>query len=307
VGRTSKGTIVPTSRIDHGTVREGYVPVDGTRLYFRELGEGPPLLVLHGGPDFNHSYFLPEMDLMASAFRLIYYDQRGRGKSSAGVAPEDVSIESEVQDLDLVRRHFGLDRVAVLGHSWGGVLAMEYAARHPERVSHLILLNTGPASRVDALAFREGRRATEAEGLERMRAIAKTREYIAGDIDTEAEYYSIHFRRAVVPEYLERVVRSLRTHFTPEDIVKARAIEERLYEETWQRPGYDLIARLRTSPVPTLVIHGDRDFVPLEGNRHIADGVPGARLVQVKDCGHFSYLERPAEVLGAIVSHISGA
>lgn len=81
-------------------VHEGYFPVPGARLYFREVGNGRPLVILHGGPDFNHNYLLPEMDGLSNAFRLIYYDQRGRGKSSPAVAPDAVTIESEVDDLD---------------------------------------------------------------------------------------------------------------------------------------------------------------------------------------------------------------
>src|SRR5258705_9433582 len=98
-----------TSPVDPSRVREGYVPVPGARLYLREVGTGPPLFILHGGPDFNHNYLLPDLDRLASTFRLIYYDQRGRGKSSPGVAPKDVSIESEVEDLDLLRQFFGLE------------------------------------------------------------------------------------------------------------------------------------------------------------------------------------------------------
>jgi proline iminopeptidase len=125
---------------------EGHVPVDGARLYYRTVGQGPPIVVLHGGPDFDHYYLLPELDRLAETFQLVYYDQRGRGRSAEGVAPDDVGIESEVADLDGVRRHFGFYTIAVLGHSWGGLLAMEYASRHPGRVSHLILMNSAPAS-----------------------------------------------------------------------------------------------------------------------------------------------------------------
>jgi proline iminopeptidase len=77
----------------------------------------------------------PEMDRLAASFRRVYYDQRGHGRSAGDVQPEDVSLASEIDDLDAVRRHFGFGSVAVLGHSWGGVLAMEYATRHPERLS----------------------------------------------------------------------------------------------------------------------------------------------------------------------------
>ena len=104
--------------------REGHVSVKGGRLYVREIGSGPPVVVLHGGPDFNHNYLLPELDELASAFRLIYYDQRGRGRSSADVSADEITIESEVDDLDRLREHFGLGELSLLGHSWGSVLAM---------------------------------------------------------------------------------------------------------------------------------------------------------------------------------------
>ena len=211
-------------------------------------------------------------------------------------------IESEVDDLDRLRQHLGLGTIAVLGHSWGGVLAMEYSTCHSERVSHLILLNTAPASHSDLVRFRERRQRVEENSLAKMRTIGDTPEYAEGDIETEAEYYRAHFGNTLRrPEHLEGVVRRLRSHFTPEDILKARAIEDRLYAQTWLSPDYDLVARLRKLKVPTLLIHGDNDFIPLECASNIAEAVPGSRLVVLSDCGHFAYLERPAEVRTAIV------
>jgi proline iminopeptidase len=297
---------VPTGRIfEQASVREGYGSVRGARLYFREVGSGPTLIVLHGGPDFNHNYLLPELDRLSRAFRLIYYDQRGRGKSSPGVVPEDVDIESEVDDLDRLRQHFGLDAIAMLGHSWGSVLAMEYATSHPAQASHLILLNPAPASHADFLRFREGREIVEAASLAKMRAIANEPAYAAGDIETEAGYYRAHFSNALHrSDQLEIVVRRLRAHFASDDIVKARAIESRLYGQTWLSPDYDLLARLRKTHVPTLVIHGDHDLIPRDCAQHIAEAAQGSRLVVLGDCGHFSYLERPDEVFGAIVDFL---
>jgi proline iminopeptidase len=94
---------------DPSSPHEGHVPVPGARLYFRAVGSGPPLVVLHGGPDFNHAYLLPDLDRLADSFRLFYYDQRGRGRSARGVDPRDVTIESEVDDLDRIRQHLGVD------------------------------------------------------------------------------------------------------------------------------------------------------------------------------------------------------
>jgi proline iminopeptidase len=262
-------------------------------------------VVLHGGPDFNHAYLLPDLDALASDFRLIYYDQRGRGKSSAGVAPQDVGIASEVDDLERLRAHLGFGRFALLGHSWGCVLAMEYAARHARRVSHLILLNAAPASHEDLLRFRAQRQAVQAHDLAKMQAIAATTAYARGDIDAEAEYYRLHFARALQRAGdVDIVVRRVRSHFTPDDIVKARAIEERLYDETWRRPDYDVVARLRASRVRTLLVHGERDLVPVECARRIADGLPDATCVVLDRCGHFSYLERPGEVKAAVTRFV---
>ncbi|HZI83389.1 MAG TPA: alpha/beta fold hydrolase [Casimicrobiaceae bacterium] len=287
---------------DQPRVREGRVPVPGAELYFREIGSGPALVVLHGGPDFNHNYLLPDLDRLSSAFRLIYYDQRGRGKSSRGVVPEAVSLDSDVEDLDRLRRYFGLGSIAVMGHSWGALLAMEYAASHSDRVSHLILLNTAPASRADLLCLRQRRQAEEPATLAKMRDIAKTPGYASGDIRTEAEYYRLHYGSTLRrTDRVEDLVRRLRSHFTPEDILKARAIEDRLCEQTWMSPDYDVLARLRKLKAPTLVVHGDRDLVPLECALHVAEAVPGSRLAVLLDCGHFCYLERPCEVLQAIV------
>jgi len=285
---------------------DGYVPVPGAQIYFRELGSGRPLVILHGGPDFNHNYLLPDLDRLSRSFRLIYYDQRGRGRSSPGVSPEAVDIVSEVDDLDRLRQHFGLDTIALLGHSWGALLAMEYATRHPNHVSHLILMNTAPASHADLTRFREHRQAADATSLTKMQRISNTRQYVNGDIEADAEYYREHFRGTLrSSDQLEVVVGRLRSHFTPEDIVKARAIEDRLYAQTWLSREYNLLARLRKLKTPTLVIHGDHDFIPLECARNVADAVSGSRLVVLSECGHFAYLERPDEFLHATNNFLS--
>lgn len=103
--------------------RESRIPAGKASLYSREIGQGPPVIVLHGGPDFDHSYLLPDLDRLADAFRLIYYDQRGRGRSADGVQPEDVTLASDIDDLDQVRQHFQLESSALLGHSWGTVFS----------------------------------------------------------------------------------------------------------------------------------------------------------------------------------------
>lgn len=282
-----------------------YAAVRGGRLFYREIGQGRPTIVLHGGPDFDHRYLLPELDQLSDSLRLIYYDQRGRGSSALDVEPEAVTIESEMEDLEDLRAYFGLETVAVLGHSWGGLLASEYAIRHPQRVTHLVLMNSAPLSHDDLVRFRSGRQTREAAELEKMKALAATPRYQSGDLKADAEYYRLHFRAALrKPEHVDQIVGRLRLGFTPASIVKARAIEFRLYDQTWSSSQYDLLPKLAGLRIPTLVIHGEHDFVPLECDEHIADAIPGAKLVVLSECGHFPYLERPDELRKAIVEFL---
>jgi proline iminopeptidase len=278
--------------------REGHVPAGTAELYFREVGHGQPMIVLHGGPDFDQSYLLPDMDRLSDSFRLIYYDQRGRGRSADGVQPEDVTVESEVEDLDKVREHFQLSSAAVLGHSWGAVLALEYAIRHPDRVSHLILMNPAPVSKDDFTLLRKQRLEQLGGDLDRMKAIAATAAYKEGDPDAVAAYYRIHFSAALKrPQDLDKLLATMRASFVKEGILKARAVEDRLMSDTWMSAGeYDLIPKIRSLSIPTMVIYGDHEFIPEACAAHIAEAIPKARFVKLRDCGHFSYLECPDAV-----------
>lgn len=277
---------------------EDRVAVGGATLCARDVGRGQPIVVLHGGPDFDHSYLLPDLDRLANSYRLIYYDQRGRGRSAEGVRAEDVTLASDIADLDKVREHYRLPTTAILGHSWGTVLALEYAIRHPERVSRLILMNPAPASAADFRQFRKERLKNMGADLDRLRAVAATDGYKAGDPDAVVAYYRIHFKAALArPEDYERLMAIMKPSFTTsEAILKARHVEDRLMADTWSSDGYDLLPKLRSLKVPTLILYGDHDFIPSFVAQHIAEAVPAARFVTMKECGHFAYLECPEPV-----------
>ena len=288
--------------------REGYAALRGGSLFYRDVGQGWPTMVLHGGPDFDHRYLLPELDRLSDLLRLIYYDQRGRGRSEPDATPDAVTISSEIEDLEGLRAHFGLETVALLGHSWGALLALEYAIRHPEHLSHLVLMNPAPVTHDDLMRFRQDRQRRAAGDLNKMKAIAATARYQAGEIEAEAEYYRAHYRTAVRrPEDVDRIVGRLRQAATPTGIRKARAIEDRLYKQTWSSTQYDLLPKIARLDVPTLVLHGESDFVPMVCPEHIARAIPGARLVVLGECGHFAYLERPDEVHVAVAEFFGRA
>jgi proline iminopeptidase len=160
-------------------------------------------------------------------------------------------------------------------------------------------MNTAPATQKDYRLSREYLgRVRPAADAEAMRALADTPEFQAGALDVEAEYYRLHYRPTCPdPEVLDRLVPRLRANFSPDRVLLARAIEDRLYSQTWAFPGYDVLARVRDLAVPTLVLHGAQDVIPVEMAAHVADVIPGARLVVLPRCGHFAYLDDPDELV----------
>ena len=289
----------PTQR-----AQETRVPVANGSLYARTFGHGQPTIVLHGGPDFDSAYLLPDLDRLGDVLRLFYYDQRGRGRSADDVQPQLVTLTSEVEDIETVRHHFGLDGPILLGHSWGTVLALEYAVRHPKRVSHLILMNPAPASARDFALLRKAYVEQIGTEMDRQREIIAGDPYQHADPETVAARYRIHFSHALARrddyEKLMTIMKAQFIHQGSAGIIKARAVEDRLMLETWQDAAYDLLPRLKTLTVPTLVIGGDHDFIPAEIAEHVAQALPNAKLVMIKDCGHFSYLECPDAVHRAV-------
>lgn len=283
---------------------ETRIAVGSASLFTRVIGHGQPVIVLHGGPDFDHGYLLPELDQLADAYRLIYYDQRGRGKSAEQVRPEDVTLASDVDDLDRVRQHFRLDATVLLGHSWGTVLALEYALRYPTRVSHLVLMNPAPASATQLAVLRKSYLARLGRDMDRQRDIMASTAYKEGDPDAVTARYRIHFKPALRrPADYEKLMARMSAGFHTQGkdgIVKAWAVEDRLYRDTWQVPGYDLLPKLRSLRIPTLVIVGEHDFIPTEIATQIAQPIPDATLVTIRDCGHFAYLECGGEVRNAL-------
>src|ERR1051325_10067345 len=119
------------------------VELNGVRIYTRRVGDGPPVVVLHGGPGAHHDYLLPQYDRLALGRPLLYYDQRGGGRSPV---PRDTPVgwREHVADLEALRDHWGLEQVTLLGYSWGGLLAVLYALEHPARIDRLVLRSSGP-------------------------------------------------------------------------------------------------------------------------------------------------------------------
>jgi pimeloyl-ACP methyl ester carboxylesterase len=130
--------------------REGTVDVGGARLTYRSVGEGPTLVVLHDGPDGDSRALVPAVDALAEDLRVVTYDRRGRGPGRSASQLEGLTPEQDVADLEALRRSIGAERIHILGHGFGGLLAVAYAAAHPQHTGRVIMLDTGlPTARHD--------------------------------------------------------------------------------------------------------------------------------------------------------------
>jgi proline iminopeptidase len=267
-------------------------------LFVKVVGRGYPLVLMHGGPSADHTTMLPFRRL-ADRFTLVFYDHRCNGRS-VGAPVSSMTWENLTADADALRQRLGFRRWAVRGHSFGGHVALEYALRYPDRLSHLVLLDTGGDSHwarqnaADLLA----RRGYSPEKVELVRR------WLNGEF-TPREYFRIFMR--IGDAYC----------YQPSRLLLARAI----IGGGWRarmRPGAQIFAghhllkdwtvmdRLGEITVPTLVMAGRDDFVfPPECQRELAAGIPGARLRIIERSGHNPQLEQPAEVMQAIRDFVS--
>lgn len=116
--------------------------MNGEKLWYESEGKGPPLVLISGGPGAPHDIFHPWFSVLADRYRVIYFDAFGRGKSDRARSPKEYTFDRDVEDLEGLRKALGLSKMAVLGFSYGGMVAQAYALKYPGRVSHLILADT---------------------------------------------------------------------------------------------------------------------------------------------------------------------
>lgn len=253
--------------------------IRGVELAERRIGSGPPVIVLHGGPGAHHDYLLPGFDALAKSRELVYYDQRGGGRSPV---PRDVPVgwQEQVEDLEALRQVWGLDRLTLCGYSWGGLLALLFATRYPAAVERIALVSPAPAWRAARIEF-ERRFQARASSPEIDAARRTLRE--SGLKERDLAAYQRRLFELAVAGYFHDPARA-------RDLTPFR-ITERTQREVWESLGdFDLRPALRELHVQSLVLHGDDDPIPLDSARELAQCL-GAEFHLLRDCGHVPYVE----------------
>lgn len=284
------------------------IQVNGTELYFDVLGseldaardfrQRPTLLLLHGGPGFDHSYLRPWLDPVSEAAQLIYIDERGCGRS-ARHTHEYYQLGIMADDIVAFCQALAIERPFVLGQSFGGFVALSIAQRHPEFPAGIILFDTSPAWTggydLDALEQLVG-----GDYGKELRQIAYRES--TGQA-TEAELK--RFEQEIMPYYWHQ-------HFKPEYIENLFSTEKMNVDIASYMMGtlsreYDMRPYLPEIRVPTLVLQGRYDWVtPMSGALEMAEKLPNATLHVFEHSGHMVFMEEPGELADVIKGWIRG-
>jgi len=264
---------------------EGFVQTSGLQIYYVRWGAAPrggrPLVVLHGGPGASHDILVPGFGPLAAGREVIFYDQRGCGRSRRLTDETPCTLADNVADLEVLRRELGLGRIDLAGHSWGGLLAMAYALDRGRRVRKLVLITP-------ALPYLPNPSWSEFLGrlpLEKLEDIERVRrsERRSGSAKAAALW------RITVPEFFHRkaVLEGMGLERMPYSPEAAGRLADDLF-------GLDLRPRLRRLRIPTLIVAGRFDpRLALKHQEALADLLPQADLAVMEASGHFPFLEEP--------------
>lgn len=272
--------------------REGFVDGSGVRIYYKTLGSGVPLLLLHGGPGADHSDFLPALRPLARRCLLVLIDERGSGRSERLKDPKGYTLSGMVKDIECVRQHLKLAQLVVLGHSFGGILAQAYAVRHPKRLLGLVLAGTGSSARCIDSDFRNLRKRLPA----RLRA-RLARQEKAGIFQADGAYkkeYAAASAQALAP-YMYAKPPPKRFKHTPPlgmEVLREMWVRRSDFHIDGNLKGFDFSDSLTRVNAPSLVVIGDRDLVSTATADVSRACLPRATLVVMAECAHMMYIDQ---------------
>ena len=274
--------------------------IRGISLFVEVIGNGYPMLLMHGGPGADHAS-MRSLRPCADQFTLVFYDHRCNGRSG-GEPVSSMTWENLTADADALREALGFEKWAVLGHSFGGMVALEYALRYPQSLSHLLLVDTCG----DTWWVRENAPELLAKRGFRPAVVETARRFYTGQIEPDEFMPSMKtlakaYYHDPSPLLMAREVLTvgIRTKVQP---------QAQIFAFSQLLKGWTVMDRLGEIQVPTLVLAGRDDFqFPPEHQAALAAGIPNAHLEIIERAGHNAPTERPAEVIQAVRSFLASA
>jgi proline iminopeptidase len=289
-------------------LEEGFVDANGVLIYYKAVGNGRPLVLLHGGPGASHDYLLPYLLPLARTNRLIFIDERGSGRSERLEDASAYTVENMADDVEAVRKALDLGKINLLGHSYGGVLAQAYAFKYQANLNSLVLASTFHSTRQLNDVFVKMKAAMAPELRERIDRMERAGLFGQGKDFEKGRYTSDYMTAAWGEGYFPYLYRK---HPDPNyDPADTGGMSWDLYREMWGSHGEFVVDgnlasveyadRLGTLTVPTMVIVGDHDQVDPTVARDMERLIKGSKLVVLPESGHMTFVDQPRMFLEAV-------
>lgn len=277
-----------------------YLEVRDVSLFVNVVGRGEPLLLMHGGPGADQ-WTLAGLRRCSDRATLIFYDHRCNGRST-GPGVSTMTWENLVADAEALREKLGFERWSVLGHSFGGHVALEYALRRPASVSRLVLVGTAADSRW-AREHAAGVLAARAWPPE---TVDLCRRWFRGEVPPKDMFRTL---MRLGPAYYHRPSLTLLLRGMLDGAWRTKLRPEALtFAGRTLMPGWSVTSRLGDIRAPTLITAGSSDFIfPPAAQAELAHGIPNARLELIEGAGHEPWLERPDAFFPILRRFLAGA
>jgi proline iminopeptidase len=254
------------------------------------------MLIMHGGPGLDHTYFIPWLDPLCEQMAVICYDHRGNGRSERPESLAGVTHDTWIEDADALRRELGYERIILFGHSYGGGLALEYALRYGEHLAGLVLCSTAPAfDYLDIILENAMARGTR-EQLDAFETV------LSGTLTDDAQWRRLWM--SYLPLYFKK--------FDP--AVAAAMDRAMIYSAAAQRhanqhclASFNVLSRLPKISAPTLILSGREDWItpPAWAGERIHAGIPHSESVIFERSGHFPFIEETGPCLRVIADWVA--
>jgi proline iminopeptidase len=282
---------------------EGYKTINGTQLYFKVLaqpykatGKGEPLLIVHGGPGLNHTYLLPHLKKLSKWYTLIFYDQRASGRSAIP-STDSVSLKFFVDDMEAIRKAFGINKLLILSHSWGAIQAVQYGLDYPDKVKGIIFCNPVALSQeYDDQTFEaQSSRVTGRDSTNRSIIIGSP-DFKTGKADAYRRLMQLSFQHSFSdPANFSKLKLELQDTFKDASQVLYRGLGKDL-------ANFNYYSSTQRFKFPALILHGKVDVIPLQASERMLESIPNSRLSIFRNSGHFIFIEEPNRFYQEVVS-----
>lgn len=262
----------------------GLFAINGTQLFITTMGEGEPILIVHGGPGLTHEYLLPHLAELSKNNRLIFYDQRSSGKSQLSVKG-NMNFNMFAEDIESIRKFFNIEKLNILCHSWGALPVSTYLVNYPNNVKSIVYVNPVPMSK--ALAVESSKIVQEkisaVDSLKRLELL-RSPEFQQGELKVITDLMLLSFKQL----FCDTNKLALLDPKLPADYLIASLS---LYGFAEDMGKFNFLTQIKDNPTPVLIIKGSCDISPANAEEQFKASFDNATLTVFEASGHFSFIE----------------